>query len=270
MKIAVVGGTHGNEPVGIEVIRHLDRKPPTNPKNEFDTFWANPGAYEAQRRFVDCDLNRTFGKNGRSHGYEETRSKELVEQIEGNYEFILDLHTTTSNMGITAILTQTDEVTRQAAAYLQSLHPELILIETIRTDDECCYVCNMAPSGFIFEVGPVANNVVRYDLFMKVYEMVCDLICWDFNSQIDLGQVEYYKSYEDIKIPEGYYIHPDRENKDFVAIHPGDPLFIDADGQVITHDGPETIWPMFINEAAYQNDRLGMTLSHKRVGFPST
>ena len=66
MKIAVVGGTHGNEPVGIEVIRHLDRKPPTNPKNEFDTFWANPGAYEAQRRFVDCDLNRTFGKNGHS------------------------------------------------------------------------------------------------------------------------------------------------------------------------------------------------------------
>lgn len=269
MKIAIVGGTHGNEPVGIEVIRHLDRKPPLGAKNDFDTFWANPKAYEQQKRFVDCDLNRTFGKNGRSHGYEEGRSKELSEQIEGNYEFILDLHTTTSNMGITAILTQTDPVTRQAAAYLKSLHPDLILIETIRTDDDCCYVCNMAPSGFIFEVGPVANNVIRYDLFMKVYDMVSDLICWDFKGDIDLASVEYYKSYDDIKIPPGYYVHPERENRDFVAIKPGDPLFVDAEGKVISHEGPETVWPMFINEAAYQNARLGMTLSHKRTGFPT-
>jgi succinylglutamate desuccinylase len=267
MKIAIVGGTHGNEPVGIEVIRHLDRNPPLSCKHEFDTFWANPKAYELQRRFVDCDLNRTFGRNGRAHGYEKTRSQELAQQIEGHYDFVLDLHTTTSNMGITAILTQTDPTTRRAAAYLKERHPELILIETIRTDDDCCYVCNMAPSGFIFEVGPVANNVIRYDLFMKVYEMVCDLLAWDFEGDIDLAQVEHYKSYSDVKVPEGYYVHPSRENKDFVPINPGEPLFINVENDVIAHEGDEVVWPMFINEAAYQNDRLGMTLSHKRIGF---
>jgi aspartoacylase len=267
MKIAVVGGTHGNEPVGVEVIRHLDRRPPAAALHEFKTYWGNPSAYELQRRFVDCDLNRCFGKNGRSSGSEAARSRELAQEIEGNFDFIIDIHTTTSNMGITAILTQTDERTRRAAAYLRSKHPDLILIETIRTDDECCYVCNMAPSGFIFELGPVANNVIRFDLVMKAYDMVCDLLCWDFEGEQDLSQVEYYKSYEDIKIPEGFYIHPDRENQYFVAINPGDPLFINFEGQTINHKGPEVIFPMFINEAAYQNDRLGMTLSHKRIGF---
>jgi len=125
----------------------------------------------------------------------------------------------------------------------------------------------MAPSGFIFEVGPVANNVIRFDLFKKVYDMVCDLLSWDFEGDLDLSQVEHYKSYEDIKVPEGYYVHPDRENQDFVAINPGDPLFIDVDGNTINHESDDVVFPMFINEAAYQNDRLGMTLSHKRPGF---
>ena len=267
MRIAVVGGTHGNEPVGIEVIQHLERRPPDNPIHSFETFLANPRAFEIGRRFVDSDLNRTFGKNGRGEGYEVERSKELTEKITGRFDFIMDLHTTTSNMGITIILTQTDDTTRQAAAYLKSKHPDLVLIETIKTDDECCYVCNMAPSGFIFEVGPVANNVVRYDLFMKVYAMVCDILSWDQSQSHDLSTVEYYKSYKDIVVPQGYYIHPERENADFQPIEPGDPLFINLDGEVIRHEGEDTVWPMFINEAAYQKDRLGMTLSHKRNGF---
>ena len=56
-----------------------------------------------------------------------------------------------------------------------------------------------------FEVGPVANNVVRYDLFMKVYTMVCDILRWDPSQTQDLSSVEYYKSYEDIVVPDGYY-----------------------------------------------------------------
>ena len=81
MRVAVVGGTHGNEPVGIEVIQHLERRPPEDAMHSFETFWANPKAFELGRRFVDSDLNRTFGKNGRGEGYEIERSKELTDKI---------------------------------------------------------------------------------------------------------------------------------------------------------------------------------------------
>ena len=77
----------------------------------------------------------------------------------------------------------------------------------------------MAPSGFI-SVGPVANNVVRYDLFMKVYTMVCDILRWDPSQTQDLSSVEYYKSYEDIVVPDGYYIHPERETPIFNPSNP--------------------------------------------------
>ncbi len=267
MNIAIFGGTHGNEPLGIEVIKTLEKNGPHQTNHSFQTFLGNPKAYELQKRFVDCDLNRCFGVNGRSHGYEQKRSQELVQQVAGKFDFVVDIHTTTSNMGMTIILTQTDERTRKVAAFLKKKYPKLILIETIKTDEECCYICNMAPSGFIFEFGAVANNVIRFDHFKIVYNMVLDILNFNETDEIDLSQVEYFKSYEDIKFPDGYYIHPEREGNDFMPVAPGQPLFINFSGEVLNHEGDETIYPMFINEAAYQNERLAMTLSRKKIGF---
>ena len=91
-----------------------------------------------------------------------------------------------------------------------------------------------------------------------------DLLEWDHeNDTCDLTQVEHYKSYADVVFPEGFYIHPERENNDFQAINPGDPLYINFEGETITHDEDFIAYPMFINEAAYQNSRLAMTMSKK-------
>ena len=102
MRIAVVGGTHGNEPVGIGLFSTWSVVLEDS-MHSFETFWANPKAFELGCRFVDSDLNRTFGKNGRGEGYEIERSKELTDKITGRFDFIM-VHTTTSNMGITIIL----------------------------------------------------------------------------------------------------------------------------------------------------------------------
>ena len=66
MKIALVGGTHGNEPVGIEVMKYFKETSETF-ENQFKCFWGNPKAYELKRRYVDFDLNRSFGKNTKTH-----------------------------------------------------------------------------------------------------------------------------------------------------------------------------------------------------------
>ena len=119
----------------------------------------------------------------------------------------------------------------------------------------------------IFELGPVANNVVRYDHFDLCCRMIGELLDWNENNACDLDAMVHYKTFDDCVVPPGYFVHPDREGRDFVAIETGDPLFINATGEVIAYEQEETVFPLFVNEAAYQNDRLGMTLARKRRGF---
>ncbi|WP_446717993.1 succinylglutamate desuccinylase/aspartoacylase domain-containing protein [Crocosphaera sp. Alani8] len=42
-------------------------------------------------------------------------------------------------------------------------------------------------------------------------------------------------------------IHSSLEGKDYKALHYGEPLFESIDGSVITYDGQETVYPVFIN-----------------------
>ena len=51
MKIAILGGVHGNEFTGIEVIKRLQSLKERPFKNDFETFLANPMAYEQKKTF---------------------------------------------------------------------------------------------------------------------------------------------------------------------------------------------------------------------------
>ena len=62
-RVAVVGGTHGNEYTGVFCIKALERQM-QNGKRKYpfrvSTLIGNPEAYKANRRFMDEDLNRQF------------------------------------------------------------------------------------------------------------------------------------------------------------------------------------------------------------------
>ncbi len=269
MKFAVIGGTHGNEPIGIEVVKYIEELEPREFKNEFKIFIGNPKAFALQKRFIDYDLNRCFDTSKESKGYERERAAQLKSKIEGNFDFLLDLHTTTSNMGLTLILTATDPFSRQAAAYLKSYIPEIRIIETQYVNQDCSYINRLAPSSLTIEVGPVANNVVHSKLVMATYQMTQLLLNWNPNDLIDLSSIEYFKSIEDIHYPkEGkWFIHPEREASDFKEVKKRDPLFINWEGEIKPYQGDDSSFPIFINEAAYQNGHLAMTLTKKKSGF---
>ncbi len=269
MKIAVIGGTHGNEPVGIEVMKHLKQNKPKGCLHDYECFLGNPRAYEEGKRFIDTDLNRTFGKNGERKGYEGDQSAALSKEIQGKFDFILDLHTTTSNMGLTLLLNNDHENTRNAAAYLKELMPEIKIIEGMRLGEECPYTNNMAQAGLTVEVGPVANNVLDSALILATNKMVTAILEWDFKSDIDLKEVEHFKSIGEYTFPKtgDWYVHPSLERADFVELHPSDPVFINMDEEVIGFEYEHSVYPYFVNEAAYLNDNLVMTMGIKRKGF---
>lgn len=89
MKILVIGGMHGNEPLGIEVVRMLVEDPVKN----VDALLANEKAINKNLRFVESDLNRNFPGDSSSESYEVRRAAELVSLCE-RYDLVLDFHNT--------------------------------------------------------------------------------------------------------------------------------------------------------------------------------
>jgi len=89
MRVLVIGGMHGNEPLGIEVARLFEQKPVKN----VDVVLANALAIEANSRFVGKDLNRSFPGDINSNDYELRRAAQLLE-VASKYDLALDFHNT--------------------------------------------------------------------------------------------------------------------------------------------------------------------------------
>lgn len=89
MKILVIGGMHGNETLGLEVVR-LFR---SNPVLAVHTLLANEQAIRANSRFVGQDLNRSFPGDITSRAYELRRAAEILERAK-RFDVVLDFHNT--------------------------------------------------------------------------------------------------------------------------------------------------------------------------------
>ncbi len=58
-------------------------------------------------------------------------------------------------------------------------------------------------------------------------------------------------------------IHPQLQFRDYEALHPGDLMFLTFDGRAIAYEGESTVYPVFINEAAYYEKGVAMCLTEK-------
>jgi hypothetical protein len=89
MKVLVIGGMHGNETLGINVVKALQ----VSPLPGVEAVIANQPALEQNVRFTGADLNRSFTGAGNSAVYEERRANELMNMAAG-YDVVLDFHNT--------------------------------------------------------------------------------------------------------------------------------------------------------------------------------
>lgn len=87
-RILVLGGTHGDERLGVQLVSLLKK----NPIPGIDAMIANPRAVAANIRYTESDLNRSFG-NLFPGTYETKRAKRLI-TISKRYDVVLDLHNT--------------------------------------------------------------------------------------------------------------------------------------------------------------------------------
>jgi len=132
-RVVVSGGTHGNEYTGVYVVQRLGLQEQAlrdaYPTLNIETLVANPLAHKDNRRFVHADLNRMFTvaelADISGFGYEPNRAKAIQAELgpkgpNAAADMIVDLHTTTANMGCTLIVDEWCPLAIHAAAYVAS------------------------------------------------------------------------------------------------------------------------------------------------------
>ncbi len=293
-QVFVIGGTHGNEFTGVYLIKKLRSQNLKKNYNKISPFFelGNEEAFRLNRRYVDHDLNRCFSKDFLLEAKKKLEEKgegflEHEEKLALNFDklfkeekadFIIDLHTTTSQMGPTLILSHKDHLSLTVAAHLKKAFPALkVICEFKELEDNYC-LFTQAQAGILLEFGPVPQGVLKSELFLLMEKVVKETL--SFLESVGEGEVGPYKMeeletfhvLENLDYPrdeEGNLrgmIHPDREGKDFLPIKDGEPLFICFDGETIPWKGP-TVWPIFMNEAAYYEKSVAMVLTSKQKGF---
>jgi succinylglutamate desuccinylase len=114
-KIFVVACTHGDEVFGLKVLAHLRK---ITPGKEVVLHIAHPEAVTKRKRYIETDLNRSFMLEA-SESSEAGIAHAIVADINKfDPELIIDLHTSTVDVGKVAILAENNALLINAAKHL--------------------------------------------------------------------------------------------------------------------------------------------------------
>ncbi|KAG7483773.1 hypothetical protein MATL_G00041830 [Megalops atlanticus] len=289
-KVAIFGGTHGNEMSGVTLVNLWTNNGAEIQRTGLTTkpFITNPRAVEKCTRYIDTDLNRAFTSENLSAPrsedlpYEVRRAQEINQMFgpKGSpeaYDVIFDLHNTTSNMGCTLILESSkDHFILQMVNYIKrAIAPascSLLLYEHPILQYATSRSIAKHPIGL--EVGPQPQGVLRSNIFESMRVIVkhgLDFIEL-FNGGMEFPPctVDVYRVSESMDYPRDTngniiaMIHPDLQDCDWEPLNPGDPMFQTFDGRTIFYEG-STVYPTFINEAAYYEKQQAFVMTKRET-----
>lgn len=288
-RVAITGGTHGNELSGVYIVREMQKQKVTQVGSvAVSPVLANPPAIEACRRYVGQDLNRCFTDVSLSapltdaSPYELRRAHELNSQLgpkssDQAIDLLCDLHNTTSNMGLCFIFDSFSWIPIHICKYIQMKMPSAP-VRVIHVDvpkSESYSLDSVAKHGFAIEVGPQPNGVLRADIYNMMKEAVDHTVDWlnKFNAGtiFEGGDVEVFVREKSVDYPRNpetseitAAIHPQLQDKDFEVLQRGDPIFMSFNGETIKYEGEE-LYPFFINECAYYEKKIAFQLAKKKT-----
>lgn len=283
-RIAIIGGTHGNEFTGAYLIKKFEQFSHLIQRPSFETLTllGNPKAFQESKRYLDKDLNRCFLSQNLQDislsSYEDNRAK-TINKILGpkgssTTDVIMDLHSTTANMGLSIILGSQHPFLLKLAAYLSSIN-SLVKVCYPASYQESSFLRSLCELGFVIEVGPVAQGVLNAEWFQKTEELIYTIL--NYLEAVNQGTtppspstLTVYQYAQNIDYPRNEegdiqaMIHPQLQFRDYEPLHPGDPMFLTFEGKEIPYEGTSTVYPIFINEAAYYEKGIAMCLTEKQ------
>jgi hypothetical protein len=149
MKILILGGVHGNELLGIKLVKYLQ----ANPIKGVDALIANPKAVERNIRFTEADLNRSFGcKNVNNY---ELKVAYKLAKVFKKYDCVLDFHNTQS------VNNDCLFIGKNASSQLKDFLPKLKLTRCVIATYNC--LNKVAGNAVSIEISESSNlNGVSY------------------------------------------------------------------------------------------------------------
>ena len=285
-RVAIVGGNHGNELTGIHLVKKFQQYPNLINRASFETLalLGNLKAIEEGKRYIDKDLNRCFTNQGLQNqqlsSYEDTRAKAIQQILQPQnqpfVDVIVDLHSTTANMGLSLIFCDLHPFLLRLGAYLSSINP-MVKVFVNQQSREGGFLRSLCELGFVIEVGAVAQNILNAELFQQTEQLIYAILdyfegCNQGNIPQRNSTLTLYQYIETIDYPrsDAYggeiqaMIHPQLQFRDYEPLNPGDPMFLTFEGKDIFYEGESTVYPIFINEAAYYEKGIAMYLTQKQ------
>lgn len=278
-KIIISGQTHGNEWTGTYVVRHLQTLELDQmfPNLQIKLILSSPASFELRKRYVDQDLNRSFNsKSSSTSTYEVKRAAEIASEINsfgnGDKVFILDLHTTTSDMGSSLVMHNVRPENLSVFSFAKTQQTDLKAYAWIE-EKGLNFLNSLSEFGFAVEVGPIANNTLCATVYNKTLQTV--ISCLTFLNDTEKHQQEIndreevYMFEKNVDYPRNEngeilaMIAPSFANSNFKTIKPGDSIFQNFDQSEIKENSFAGLTPVFINEAAYYEKNIAFTLTKK-------
>jgi aspartoacylase len=287
-RVLVVAATHGNERNAPWLMEHWRQQPQLLKAAglELQLEIGNPEAFAANRRYLDRDLNRCFDPALLADPFREEREIQRARELlavfgpEGRNPcaVALDLHSTTSAMGNSLVVYGRRPADLALAAGIQArLGLPVYLHEADAA--QTGFLVERWPAGLVIEVGPVPQGLVSATICRQTQlavEAACDTLAAAAAGRLSLPrglQVHLHQASLDLpRRSDGTplaALHPQRQHRDWQPLQPGDPLFWQPDGAGGRYVpealalSPEARWPVFINEAAYGEKGIALSLCRK-------
>ncbi len=284
--VLVVAGTHGNERNAVWLLRQWRRNPALLDRSGLELVLSlgNPAAIAAGRRYLDRDLNRSFQaallNDPHNQEQEVRRARELLKQWGPKgaqpCPVVLDLHSTTAAMGNSLVVYGRRPADLALAAGLQD---RLGLPVYLHEQDphQSGYLVEQWPCGLVIEVGPVPQGVVTSRICKQTQltlETALAVLAEARRGDLRLPhKLVVHRHLRSLDVPRDgqgaacALIHPLRQDRDWHPLQRGEPLFLSDSGDTIAWqpqaEDPETVWPLFINEAAYEEKGIALSLSQR-------
>ncbi|MDD2785667.1 MAG: succinylglutamate desuccinylase/aspartoacylase family protein [Patescibacteria group bacterium] len=191
--ILFIGATHGDEPIGVKVLKMLENK-----DYKFDWIIGNVPAYSANSRNFEGDLNRSAPGDIKSNEYAAKRAAEIIALSE-SYDHCIDIHGTHANTGIFIIITKP---TLKNLELAMRLDIEKIVLWPSFSKELNGPLSEYMPCGIEIECGPKDDHKTQDELFWILESFLKKDINDDYGDKNEkLKDKKFFQVYDSQKIP---------------------------------------------------------------------
>jgi len=237
--IAIIGTVHGDEVIGKKIIDQL--KTLKIKKGTLITIIGNDKALKRKKRFIDQDLNRSFP--GKKNGNHEEKLAYNIKKIISKVDFLIDIHSTTTDVKSLAIITKFNKSILKLINYLNP--KRVALMKNSFSKPSLTYYCK---AGISLEYGKDKSKLVYKNSLNDILLILKKLEMIDVNLKKKKNKTDFYKISGSVKKNSGFILNKDISN--FNRIREGDIIATKGKKKI---KAKKDFYPILFGDKAYKD-----------------